>query len=239
MTAGLELLVTSLTSLSILDITLLDNYSWASIVNIGTVCVSLTKFHLQLWREDMTDVSALDLPEDWRLSPTFSNVQVFSQEMIMNSFLTIAFDQDLKIKCEEYVEFLPEQVFEHFFQQCSNLRVAQLIGPVDWIMHDDILDVFLNNSLTMLEVLVISNTSSQPMNLGLDTVMLLLEKCPNIVGLGDLKTWMKIDYFDPDSDLHYNSKSSFVRLREEARAKNWELDLDVDKFDTPGPDMIL
>ena len=36
-----------------------------------------------------------------------------------------------------------------------------------------------------------------------DTVMLFLDKCPHNVGLGDLKTWMKIDYFDPESDLHY------------------------------------
>ena len=72
LTAGLELLAISLSSLTCLDITLLDNYSWASIVNIGAVCVSLSKFHLTLWREDMTDVSALDLT----LSPTFSNVQV-------------------------------------------------------------------------------------------------------------------------------------------------------------------
>ena len=76
-TAGLELLVSSLTSLTCLDITLLDNYSWTSILNIGTVCTSLTKFHLQLWREDMTDVAALNLSAQWRLRPAFSNVQVY------------------------------------------------------------------------------------------------------------------------------------------------------------------
>ena len=76
LTAGLELFLLSLSSLSSLDITILDNYSWASIVNIGAVCVLLSKFHLTLWREDMTDVSALDLSETWRLSPAFANVQV-------------------------------------------------------------------------------------------------------------------------------------------------------------------
>ena len=79
LTAGLELFVLSLSSLTSLDITMLDNYSWASIVNIGSVCVLLTKFHLTLWREDMTDVAALDLPDTWRLSPTFANVQVLSR----------------------------------------------------------------------------------------------------------------------------------------------------------------
>ena len=78
LTAGLELFVLSLSSLSSLDITILDNYSWASIVNIGAVCVLLNKFHLTLWREDMTDVSALDLPDTWRLSPAFASVQVMS-----------------------------------------------------------------------------------------------------------------------------------------------------------------
>ena len=76
LTAGLVFFLLSLSSLSSLDITLLDNYSWASIVNIGSVCVLLRKFHLTLWREDMTDVAALDLPETWRLSPAFANVQV-------------------------------------------------------------------------------------------------------------------------------------------------------------------
>ena len=42
-TAGLELLVSSLTSLTCLVITLLDNYSWTSIVNIGTVCTRYTE----------------------------------------------------------------------------------------------------------------------------------------------------------------------------------------------------
>jgi hypothetical protein len=31
--------------------------------------------------------------------------------------------QDLKIKCELYVEFLPEEVFQFFLQQCQNLKV--------------------------------------------------------------------------------------------------------------------
>ena len=64
-----------------------------------------------------------------------------------------SFYQDLKIKCEVYAEFLPEQVFEYFFQQCSSLKMVQFIGPIDWIIHEDILDVFQNNSLDKVEVL--------------------------------------------------------------------------------------
>ena len=94
-TAGLELCVTSTgwsQTLSSMELTLLDNYSWQSIVNIGKtfvpsrkceklyisgrICLSLTKFHLTLWREDMTDVSSLDLPDNWKLNPLFLNVKV-------------------------------------------------------------------------------------------------------------------------------------------------------------------
>ena len=60
LTAGLELFVLSLCSLTSLDITILDNYSWASIVNIGAVCVLLSKFHLTLWREEEEDANQID-----------------------------------------------------------------------------------------------------------------------------------------------------------------------------------
>ena len=63
-------------SLTSLDITLLDNYSWSSIVNIGRLCSSLVKFHLTLWSEEMRDVAALDLPDNWRQYPTFYNLEV-------------------------------------------------------------------------------------------------------------------------------------------------------------------
>ena len=117
--------------------------------------------------------------------------------------------------------------------------MVQFIGPIDWIIHEDILDVFQNNSLDKLEVVVLSNTSAQPMNLGMDTVMLFLDKCPNIVRLGDFKTWMKIDYFDPESDLHYKSESSFVKLKQQATASNWEIDLEIENCDMIGPDQVM
>lgn len=79
-------------SLTCLEVTFLDSYSWQSVVNIGKlfvlsrkyqklyilgrICLSLTKFHLTLWREDMTDVSSLDLPDNWKLNPLFLNVEV-------------------------------------------------------------------------------------------------------------------------------------------------------------------
>ena len=150
--------------------------------------------------------------------------------------LSILINQDLKIKCEIYVEFLPEQVFEYFFQQCSNLKIVQFIGPTDWILHSDILDVFETNSLSDLEILIISNTSAEPMDLGLDTVLLFLEKCPHLVGLGNLKTWRKIDYFDSESDLHFSNESDYFKLKQKAIRNNWEIDFDLENCDLIVPD---
>ena len=140
--------------------------------------------------------------------------------------------QDLSIKCEVYVEFLPEQVFEFFFQQCRNLRVAQFIGPIDWIVHEDIEDVLQNNPLADLEMLVLTNTSSEQMLLGLRTVNRLLDACPGLVGLGDLKTWRRIDYFDPDSEQLYKTDSAFMKLRKLAQERNWDIDFDIENCQT-------
>ena len=119
-------------------------------------------------------------------------------------------------------------MFEFFFSLCHNLKVAQLIGPIDWIMHEDITDIFECNPLASLEVLVLSNTSSSLMHLGMQTVRLFLDKCHNLVGLGDLKTWRKIDYFDPDSDLFCKNDSAFCNLKRDAQKRNWEIDFDIE-----------
>ena len=149
--------------------------------------------------------------------------------------IEISLHQDLKIKCEMYVEFLPEEVFDYFFQQCWSLKIVQFIGPTDWILHSDIQDIFENNSLASLEVLVISNTSTESMDLGLDTVLLFLDKCPQLVGLGNLKTWSKIDYFDPESGLHYSKESEYFQLRQAATKSNWEIDFDLENSDLNVP----
>ena len=138
----------------------------------------------------------------------------------------------MSIKCEIYVEFLPEEVFEYFFHQCSNLRVAQFIGPVDWIVHEDMEEVVRVNGLPQLEMFVLSNTSSELMQLGMRTVNLLLETCPQLVALGDLKTWRNIDYFDPSSDNFFKHDSAFMKLKKDAQFKNWDIDFDIDNCKT-------
>ena len=44
-------------------------------VSSGKVCENLKTFHISLWREDMTDVSSLELPVGWKQSPAFLNVE--------------------------------------------------------------------------------------------------------------------------------------------------------------------
>ena len=46
-----------------------------------------------------------------------------------------------------------------------------------------------STNLTFLEMAVISSTGSGGMELGLDEVELLLENCPNLCILGNLRTW--------------------------------------------------
>merc|ERR1712126_754920 len=191
LTAGFELYCERIgNTLTSLDITMLDNYSWSSILTIGCACPHLTKLHLTLWREDMADVAVLNLPHI-KDRNVFSNVE------------------DLKVKCEMYVEFLPEEVFEVFLHQCSRLRIVQYIAPIDWVIHQDLIDLFSTNPLPFLEMLVLTNTSHQPMDLGLASVMLCLSQCPRLTVLGDLRTWRKIDYYDPESDFYFKSESMF------------------------------
>ena len=79
--------------------------------------------------------------------------------------------------------------------------MVQFIGPIDWIIHEDILDVFQNNSLDKVEVLV--------------------------------------DYFDLESDLNYKGESSFVKLKQQATASNWEIDLEIENCDMISPDQVM
>jgi len=216
LTAGFDIFVGKVgQNLTSLEMTLLDNYSWTTVVTVGLCCPLLNKLHLTLWREDLIDTEALDLRPS----------QVPDSQASWGNL------QDLKVKCEVYVEFLPEQVFEFFFQQCQRLKIVQFIGPIDWIVHEDILDVFHNNSLADLEMLVLANTSSEQMNLGMPTVLLFLEKCKHLIGLGDLKTWKKIDFYDPESEHFFKTESAFTKLQKDAVKKNWEIVFDLENLD--------
>ena len=135
------------------------------------------------------------------------------------------------MKCEDYVEFLPEQVFEFFFQQCENLRLVEFVAPLDWLHHTDIADVFNNNNLQHLEVIILNNTSLEPMNLGQDTLELLLEKCPLLTGVGNTRTWLKLDYYDQESEFYLKTESQFSHLKKKAEKLNWDIDFDIETLD--------
>ena len=96
----------------------------------------------------------------------------------------------------------------------------------------DLLDVFSSNPLTELEMVVLSNTSTEPMHLGMPTLLLFLEKCPNLSVLGNLKTWRRIDFYDPDSELYFKSESEFSKLKKVAVKSNWDISLDVENLDS-------
>lgn len=83
-------------------------------------------------------------------------------------------------------------------------------------------------------MLVLSNTSSSSsrLELGLSTLTdLLLPSCPGLCAVGDLSTWSGVAHFDPASPEHRRGESGLSRLRREAAAGNWDLDLDARDLD--------
>ena len=52
-----------------------------------------------------------------------------------------------------------------------------------------------------------------------------------LVGLGDLKTWRKIDYYDPDSNKFFKNDSEFMKLQKHAQESNWEFDFNIENCD--------
>ena len=214
LTAGFELFCEQQAkSLTSIELTLLDNFSWHSIVLIGSACPHLSKFHLGLWREDLTDVAALQLSDNWKDKPVFANLL------------------DLKVKCEVYVDFLPEAVLDFFLLQCHRLQILQYQAPIDWLDHQDLSHLLTTNPLSDLTMLVLSNTSTEPMNLGLETLQLFLDCCPGLLAVGDLKTWRKIDFFNPESEMYFKSESEYSRLRRKAVNMNWDIDFDIENLD--------
>ena len=149
-------------------------YSWTVITAIGKYCPNVSSFHLNIWSEDIEDADMIDIEE--------------------GHFPSL---QDLKIKCEEQVEQIPEVVFFYFFCSAGDLKIVQYIAPLAWLNHFHFTMLVNQGVLSQLEMTIIANTSMEQMNLGLDTVQLLLDSCANLTILGSSKSWKKIDYFDP------------------------------------------
>ena len=70
------------------------------------------------------------------------------------------------------------------------------------------------------------------MRLGMDTVQNLLESCDHLTGLGNLRTWADIDYYNAENRNYFNSESSALgKLKSNIIARNWDLDLDLETLD--------
>ena len=66
----------------------------------------------------------------------------------------------------------------------------------------------------------------------MDTVHTLIESCPRLSGIGNLRTWANIDYYNVDDANYYNSESSeFIKLKKKAAEMNWDLDIDLENLD--------
>ena len=68
--------------------------------------------------------------------------------------------------------------------------------------------------------------------LGIDTLNCLIQSCNNLTGIGNLRTWLDIDYYNPTSDSYFsNDRSELGRLKKKVVTNNWDLDLDLENLD--------
>ncbi len=73
---------------------------------------------------------------------------------------------------------------------CSSLvlRTAQYSAPLSWLRRQHLLPLCASGRLSELQMLVLANTcASEPMELGLDCAEMLLEACPELCALGNLR----------------------------------------------------
>jgi hypothetical protein len=138
--------------------------------------------------------------------------------------------QDLKVKCEDFVETFPRQVFQFLLECKSKLKMVQFIAPLEWMNHRHV-EPLCNKFKNSLEMLIICNTSDSQMNLGMDTVNYFVDHFPNLTVLGNLRTWRMIDYFDSNSTNYFRSESELSQLKECARKKNWDIDFELENLD--------
>ena len=181
---------------------------------IGKYCLNLGQFHLNIWSEDLEDLDSLEQSdlENQNLPEYFPQLQ------------------DLKVKCEDFVETFPQPVFQFLLHNKLNLKMAQFIAPLQWMNHQHLESMF-NKFKNSLEMLIISNTSDSQMNLGMDTINFFLNDFPNLTVLGNLRTWRLIDYFDSNSVNYFRSESELSQLKESARKKSWDIDFELENLD--------
>lgn len=102
-------------TLTSLKLTILDCLSWHSIEMIGKYCSELKTFHLELWERVI--MTSDDNAEG---KSFFENLQ------------------DLKIKCEDYIEPLEPRVIRAFTKSSStNVKIIQIIAHLSWLKDED------------------------------------------------------------------------------------------------------
>ena len=70
------------------------------------------------------------------------------------------------------------------------------------------------------------------MSLGMETVHKLLESCPRLTVLGNLRTWRDIDYYKIGHANYFRLDTSELgKVKKKAIENNWDLDLDMEHLD--------
>ena len=76
------------------------------------------------------------------------------------------------------------------------------------------------------------NIEKPSKKLGIDTLNCLIQSCKNLTGVGNLRTWLNIDYYNPTSDSYFsNDRSELGSLKKKVVTNNWDLDLDLENLD--------
>ena len=177
---------------------------------IGKYCINVGQFHLDIWCEDIEDIESLENID--------KTGEYFPQL------------QDLKVKCQDFVEHLPRQLFEFLFGCHSNLKLVQYVAPLDWL-NDRQIETMFDKFRKSLEMIIISNTSETSMDLGMLSVNYFVDRFPNLTILGNLRTWRSIDYFDQNSSNYFRAESELSQLKENARKRNWDIDFELENLD--------
>ena len=206
------LAISASNTLTKISLEVLEGYSWTIIASIGKHCHNLTSFHMTIWSEYIENVDILeDILED-------------KEERFKN--LT-----DLSIKCEDHIDYFPNIIFFYFMTCNGNLRIVNFVAPVSWITPDVIKLIVTHRCLKDLEMFMLNNTSTEAMQLGNEEIQCFLDTFPNLTVLGNLRTWLKVDYFDSNSNFYFKTESEFVRLKEKAKENNWDIDFELENLD--------
>ncbi len=129
------------------------------------------------------------------------------------------------------VDRFPELAL-HYLLGCSGpLRLVQFVCPMPWLSAATLRSFCQAGCLAHLEMLVLANTSDVPMDLGLDSVRDLIRHCPDLGVIANLRTWARIDYFDPASEFYFRTESAFSQLKRDAVSQNWDIEFDLENID--------